>query len=297
MSDILETLADLDDDDYNEEEDGIPTSAPESDPKLSTELVEVGQFTTEVDGDMSEARAREITNAIRSAATATFVLIAFAHQHNAHKALGYDTWAEYVKAEFDMSAQRSYQLLDLSRVVNEIETVTPDGTEVKLTEAQARDIKRELPMVTEKIKAETEGMNSEEASEAVDRIIKDIRDQNAADDKVIKDKEKELKEAGDDGYRRGLEAAADALLDDPEDLSRADENFVNVEMSNDGESNLSSAQAMDLYNFFNALSSITSLPEPEDFIKFVPKDRAQEINNQLLDAVSWINNFQNLWEE
>jgi len=68
-------------------------------------------------------------------------------------------------------------------------------------------------------------------------------------------------------------------------------------MSNDGESNLSSAQAMDLYNFFNALSSITSLPEPEDFIKFVPKDRAQEINNQLLDAVSWINNFQNLWEE
>lgn len=286
MADILDTLADLEDEEF--ESDLLPT-------------LEVKQESKELyfddNGDLSEERAREITEAIRSAATVTFILLAQAHEHNAHKALGYETWAEYVQGEFDMSAQRSYQLLDLSKVVNEIETVTPEGTTVKITEAQARDIKRELPRVTENIRdAIDEG---EDPDAAVQRVINDIRDQKKADDKAIAEKTKALEDAQREGYESGLENAADSLLeaDRPDGLTnRADGDFIEVEVAGDGAGELSPEDSMNLYNFFNVLSGLSSLPEPDDFVQVVPKARAEEIENQLLEAVSWLNRFQTLWE-
>lgn len=279
MNDILDTLSDDDDD-------------------FELELLEsLGglDVTDDEDGVYSELRAREVTDAIRSAAVATYVLLAEAHAHKAHLALGYDTWAEYVESEFDMSAQRSYQLLDLSRVIQEIEAAT-DTEGVKLTEAQARDIKRELPMVTERIREAIDGGESSE--EAVARIVDEVRAQKKADDDAVAAKEKALGEAQQEGYQQGLEAAADALLeaDRPEGISdSADNEFIEVEVQGEG-GTLSPEDSMNLYNFFNVLSGVTSLPEPEDFIKIIPKSRAGEIENQVFQAASWINMFLTLWE-
>lgn len=281
MTDILDTLADLDDEDFESDLDESP----------SAEL--------EFDGDsdaMSEARAREITEAIRSAAQVTYLLLAQAHAHNAHKALGYATWADYVNEEFDMSAQRSYQLLDLSKVTNEIESVVPDGTSIKLTEAQARDIKRELPLVTERIREALEG--GEDAVDAVDRVIQEVRDQKKADDDAVAAKQKSLEDAEDEARRQGLESAADALLagDRPDGLgNHADGDLIEVDVEGD-DSNLSPEDSMNLYNFFNVLSGIASLPEPDDFLRVVPTSRSEEVENQLLEAVAWLNRFQTLWE-
>lgn len=277
MNDILDTLSDDDDD-------------------FELELLEsLDELDINNDGVFSELRAREVTEAIRSAAVATYVLLAEAHKHKAHLALGYETWAEYVQTEFDMSTQRSYQLLDLSRVVQEIEAAT-DSTGVKLTEAQARDIKRELPLVTEKIKEAIDG--GESADDAVNRIVEEVRAQKKADDDAIAAKEKGLADAQQEGYQQGLEAAADALLeaDRPEGISdSADGEFIEVEVEGEGGS-LSPEDSMNLYNFFNVLSGVTSLPDPEDFIKIIPKSRAGEIENQVFQAASWINMFLTLWE-
>lgn len=281
MTDILDTLADIDDEDFESDLFEEP----------GQELV-----TTDGDeGDMSEARAREITEAIRSAATVTFILLAQAHEHNAHKALGYSTWAEYVQQEFDMSAQRSYQLLDLSKVTHEIESVVPEGTEVKLTEAQARDIKRELPLVTEKIKAALD--DGDDPTDVVDRVVQEIRDQKKADDKAVADKQKAVEAAQEAAHRSELEAAADALLegDRPDGLSdRADGELIEVQVEGDG--GMSPEDSMNLYNFFNVLSGLASLPEPDDFVRVVPKDKADAVDTQLLEAVAWLNRFQTLWE-
>ena len=277
MTDILDTLADLD-----EDSEGFDISH-----ELDT-LAEMGELEA---GDMSEARAVEITEAIRSAATVTFILLSQAHQHNAHKALGYSTWAEYVKEEFDMSAQRSYQLLDLSKVINEIETVVPEGTEVKLTEAQARDIKRELPMVTEKIREAVEG--GETPEEAVDRIVAETREQKKADEKEVAKKQEKMDAAAREAYQQGLESAADSMLENapaPEDRGTP----LDVEVE-EGPS-LSPEDSMSLYNFFNVLSALESLPEPDDFIKLIPSARVEEVNEVLLTATSWLNRFQTIWE-
>ena len=50
------------------------------------------------------------------------LLITEAHDRAAHFALGYESWDDYVRAEFKMSPSRSYQLLDTGHVMRAMAT-------------------------------------------------------------------------------------------------------------------------------------------------------------------------------
>lgn len=296
MSDILDSIDDLMEDDYDSEiEDN---SSIEEFDDISQEL----DVALEDAGEMNESEAREITEAIRSAATATYILLAQAHEGKAYKALGYETWASYVKDEFNISTQRSYQLLDLSKVIQTLESSAPEGTDVKLTEAQARDIKRELPKITERIQEETQGLSPEEAGDVIDNIIDDAREEAAAqkkaDDKVINEKQKAIDEAEEEGYNRALEDVADQMLDadSPQRLGdSADDELIEVEVQGDGDS-LSPQDSMDMYNFVNAMTGISSLPEPDDFVNVIPESRFSEVYESVMEAASWINRLSTLMD-
>lgn len=73
----------------------------------------------------TEAEARAITERIKTAAEAIWSLLLEAHERHAWAALGYDRWEDYVRAEFDMTRGRAYQLLDQARVVREIGLLLP----------------------------------------------------------------------------------------------------------------------------------------------------------------------------
>lgn len=296
MSDILDSIDDILGDDGG---DGAALT--------SVEFIEVDDTMVDASRDldelienestMSENEAREITEAIRSAATATYILLAQAHEGKAYRALGYATWANYVRDEFEISPARSYQLLDLSKAVAMIEEVAPEGTSVKLTEAQARDIKRELPRITEQIQDETRDLGPEDASDAIGRIIEDHREQQKADDKVLAEKERALEEAKQDGYHAGLEAAADALLesDMPDTMTAsADDEFIEVEVS--GEGGMSPTDSMNIYNFVNSLVGLNALPEPDDFVETIPQSRVNDMLEQTNEAISWLNRLSTLLE-
>lgn len=291
--DILDSIEDLEDDELDELE--LDEESDDDSIEDELDLISDGDLVIE----MSEEKAREVTDAIQAAASATYVLLAQAHQGKAHKALGYATWADYVNKEFEMSSARSYQLLDLSKAIKLIEEASPEGTAVKLTEAQARDIKRELPKITDQIREETKDLEPEEAKDKVGQIIDDVREQKRLDEEAIAAREKSVEEAREEGKRAGLEAAADAMLEaDPAGTmgSNADDEFVEVQVSGDGSDSLSPENAMDLYNFFNVLTGITSLPEPDEFVEIIPSNRAGEITNQLNEAAAWVNRFSTLWE-
>lgn len=279
MDDILDTLAELDDE--------LEFDALLEEPIAALEVVDA-------DGDMSEARAKEITEAIRSAATVTYILLAQAHAHNAHKALGYETWEEYVRAEFDMSPQRSYQLMDLSKVINAIEEATPEGTEVKITEAQARDIKRELPRVTEQIREAIE--DGESAEDAVDRIIQDTREQKKADAKALAEKTQAAEESASDRESSRLESAADDFLEKNGGLDYSgdgDDGATGREEPADSAS-LSDVDSTNIYYFFNSMANIENLPEPDDFAAIIPKARREEASEQVAAIAAWFNRLQTL---
>lgn len=299
MSDILDSIDDLIDDDYDTEDDFSSADGDFTEmDTFSDDLQEV----IETESDMSENEAREITEAIRSAATATYILLAQAHEGKAYKALGYDTWASYVKEEFEISPQRSYQLLDLSKVIKMIEGSAPEGTDVRLTEAQARDIKRELPKITERIQEETKDMSPTEARETIDSIIDDTRDEVAEqkkyDDDAVAKQQKALDEADEEGYHRALEDVADQMLE-ADATTRlddgADDELIEVEVAGDGDGH-SPEDAMNLYNFVNALSTFESLPEPDDFVNVIPDSRFSEVYEQVMDMASWVNRLSTLMD-
>lgn len=288
MSDILDSI-----DDLTDELDEFDGELLGEEDNSSVELAEI----LDEESEMSESEAHQITEAIRSAATATYILLANAHERKAHKALGYETWADYVRSEFEFSPQRSYQLLDLSKSIKLIESAAPEGTVVKLTESQARDLKRELPRITEQVREATDGLDGEDATDVVDRIIKETREQQKADAEVVAEKEKKLAEAELEGYQKGIEAAADALLeaDMAESMtSSADDEFLEVEVA--GESGISPAESMNLYNFVNSITGLKSLPEPDDFVSIIPDSRFDEVYDQVLEAAAWLNRLATLME-
>lgn len=288
MSDILDSI-----DDLTDELDEFDGELLGEEDNSSVELAEI----LDEESEMSESEAHQITEAIRSAATATYILLANAHERKAHKALGYETWADYVRSEFEFSPQRSYQLLDLSKSIKLIESAAPEGTVVKLTESQARDLKRELPRITEQVREATDGLDGEDATDVVDRIIKETREQQKADAEVVAEKEKKLAEAELEGYQKGIEAAADALLeaDMAESMtSSADDEFLEVEVT--GESGISPAESMNLYNFVNSITGLKSLPEPDDFVSIIPDSRFDEVYDQVLEAAAWLNRLATLME-
>lgn len=271
------------------------------DDDASAEIFELEDedFEAPDEDQLTEAKARELTNAIKAAAEATYVLLARAHQGKAFKALGYSTWAEYVNQEFEISTQRSYQLLNLSKTIEAIEAVAPEGTTVKLTEAQARDIKRELPFITSKIAEETEDLDRDEAAEKIDQIVKDARDQQKADAAAIAIKEKNLEEAEADGFSKGLEAGADAILgasgfdltagDDPEE----DTGWGDSSSSSDGPGTSPQA-AMDVHNLVNVLAGVSSLPDARDIIDAIPASRWADAKKQAQAAEDWFKGFNSL---
>lgn len=128
------------------------------------------------EGAMTKAAAEEVTEAIKSYATATWVLVKRAHDGKAWKSLGYSTWADYVKTEFDMSASRSYQLINQADVIASLEDAAPTGTKLLLTEAQTRDIKQQLPRITEKVKNETAGDDPAIAASKINEMIQKERE-------------------------------------------------------------------------------------------------------------------------
>jgi hypothetical protein len=127
------------------------------------------------EGAMTEEAARRVTDSIKAAATATWILIKRAHDGKAWKSLGYSTWSEYVSTEFDMSTSRSYQLINQASVISELESAAPDGTRLMLTEAQTRDIKDTLPKITERVKAETSNDDPIVAADKINKIVQDER--------------------------------------------------------------------------------------------------------------------------
>lgn len=286
MTDILDNLDDIEDETGDE--------VILADDAEDAELIELDDLE-----DMDVAEAEEITAAIRSTITATYVLLRRAHEGKAYKALGYETWKEYIAGEFDFSVQRSYQLLDLAKTVEVIESATPEGTDVSLTEAQARDIKRELPKITEQVREETAGSDPIEASEIVDNIVDDAREQQKADEKTLAQKEKGKADRELEAERAELESQADALLEPDADSNLTDSasgDYVDFDVEGDG-SEVSQRDAMALYNFFNFLTTYESLPEPSEMLKLIPEERAEEVEKSLLSITGWFNNFHTLWEE
>ena len=85
--------------------------------------------------EISVDGAKQLTSLIREGIEAAlghlseaWELLLEAHNRQAWKVLGYDSWGEYVHTEFDMSRSRSYQLLDQANVTQALMRAAIEAT-------------------------------------------------------------------------------------------------------------------------------------------------------------------------
>lgn len=119
---------------------------------------------------LTRVTALALTEQIRKAVNRTWELLLAAYEGQAHIALGYPTWQSYITAEFNMSRQQSYKLLDVGTVTLALEEATgvshasDNGSppiQVSVREAQA--VKGRI----EEVKAEVAQAVAEGAEPAV----------------------------------------------------------------------------------------------------------------------------------
>ena len=236
-------------------------------------------------------QARELTDTIRSTSEVLYVLLARAHAGKAYEALGYSSFREYVREEFDMSRSRAYQVLDQARVIAAIESAAPDGADLPvISEAAARDLKSIIGEVVPEIEAKTAEMPVGEAGRVVEEIVEDYRDK-------VKEKreqdalEKEEREQ-DEAERRGFSDTSNGgnsysqppapYFDDEDDDDEAD----------DFDPAMIRRNVQAAYDLYSSLSALKSMPDVESVINTIPVERRIQINDSLANSTAWLAEFQ-----
>lgn len=232
---------------------------------------------------LTETEARELTEHIRSVADALYVLIARAHAGRAWEPLGYNSFADYVRAEFDISKSRAYQLLDQAKVVAEITAAAPDGTQINITEAAARDLKHVIGELAPDIAEATANVDPDDAAGIIEELIEDYR--NRDDDNDESDEEEDNEYNGDytgNGNSRN----------DEED----DEDFSDIDALLDSDSDDLRRRIESTYALFTSLSALRNMPEPAQIIEWIQEGRRPQIAAFLPGALDWIQRFASEWD-
>lgn len=227
--------------------------------------------------------AQELTESIKSTATATCLLLQQAHDKKAWQTMGYKTWAEYIENEFKFSRGRSYQLLSQASVIKEISEVS--NSEIFLTEKEAKLIKKELPKITEKLSTETKDLETEEErKEKANAILKDEISQAMKNDKNTYDEGVELanqeKESNGGGQYSGQSQVQED--DDPWGPKPVKEEKIN----NPGEANFY------VENLMRTLSIMEAFPNSKDLSKLIKSGKSKEeeieFRNRVKYSISWL---------
>lgn len=261
---------------------------------------------------LNTEQAKQITHSIRDAAEVIWILIARAHAGKAWKALGYDSWEDYVKSEFNMSRSRSYQLLDQAKVISEIEAALPKGSEVKISEAAARELKVVLEEAVPEIRKATEGLEKEEAVKVAEDILSKYREKAHAEvDPVF---EVPNPEDADTSGDININSPAEIVYS-TESLSETES--VGVAISPKPLVDLSTPapkveqdvekQSQDLakirklvnasHDIYSSLTALSGLPENiEEVIDAIPRERYDMVDKNLASAIENLDNFRQKWE-
>lgn len=142
--------------------------------------------------ELTKAEAKALTDRIRHHIDAAWADITRAYEGKAWKPLGYASWEAYVKAEFDMSRRRSYQLIDQGRVIGAIAEAAGKSVHhgTQINERTAREIKDDLPAVTAEIRGRVE--QGEDPEKAVVETVEAKRAEKERERKERKAKQTEL---------------------------------------------------------------------------------------------------------
>lgn len=268
------------------------------------------------DTPLSKSQAEDLTRSIRDAAEVIWVLIARAHAGKAWKALGYDSWAEYVQEEFNMSRSRSYQLLDQAKVISAVTNALPEGSEIAVTESSARELKYVIQEAVPEIREKTKGLEPEEAVKVTQEIL--ARYKKEQEEAEQKSSEKVEEPASVEPVDQNL--SSEDINSQAEDLSTGASPAIDEESTDALDSEVVETveppvpatpppPAIDpeelarirknvnaAHDIYSALAALASLPDNlDEVINIIPTERGMIINKNLPTAIDNLSTFRDKW--
>jgi hypothetical protein len=135
-----------------------------------------GETTHGPQAGMTAKEAHRLTERIRAGAQNLCELVFEAHKGRAWVALGYQSWENYVREEFNLSRSRSYELVDQGRVLQVLSTAAKVPLRAGVSPYAVREIRRYVPELAEEIRARVSaGVSNKEAREIVVQVVQDKR--------------------------------------------------------------------------------------------------------------------------
>lgn len=159
--------------------------------------------------------AQALTAKIKGYVSSAWIMLVEAHDRLAHVALGYGTWEEYVRVEFDISRQHAYRLLDQGRVIAEIEAavspmgdITPEQIADVVNEREARAIKPVIAEVADAIRSELAAA-ADLAPDDIVEIVESVVDTKTAEAKKRAEDQQAIADLNANGQKARIETDLD----------------------------------------------------------------------------------------
>lgn len=258
----------------NKQEETIVEIISEDVTIVESEDITVVKSEAIIETPLSKDDAEKLTKDIQATTTALYVLLKKAHDTKAWLSLGYKSWTEYIEKEFEFSRARSYQLINQANVIEEIHEAS--GTPLYLTEREARDIKKRLPEITERLEKDVKdaGLSGEEAEEKVKQIIGNDEDKNDIDNA--------------DNYKGNSKAGGDGWDDPEKDFDEGEDSSPGF--SDGGAYSLSDDDKFYYENLLVTLKIFESMPNANLFGEKIKKSSGnrKELIKLAEDSHEWI---------
>lgn len=244
---------------------------------------------------LNENEARDITEKIKGTTNLLFLLIKRAHAGKAYKALGYSSFESYVNEEFNYSRSYAYKLLNQANVIEAIESVAPEGTEVYVGELTARGLKSTLPELLEDIEERTVDASPEDAQRLIEEAIRDHQNRRDEVDDAYEDFDEDFEGGngggGMDGDFPSGRMPGDYIEDDDESLD---------EFLGDEDPTIIVRRLKGLWEIISGLQTFNNLSETADLDELLPlitEDRFEEVTRLIGVNIEWLNRLNHSWNE
>lgn len=251
---------------------------------------------------LNRDEALEITEKIKGTTNLLYLLIKRAHAGKAYLALGYSSFEKYVNAEFNYSRSYAYKLLNQATVIEAIQAVVPEGTEVYVGELASRSLKHALPELVSEIEERTTDLDPNDATQVLNDVIREMQQRQTEERSFEEDYDDDSSfhdPSFNDNFEFGEQGGAGNGLDDDIDFLGDDDGDLDQFLSDKDPMQLV-RQFEEIWNLITGLQTFSDLSNTanlDELLPAIPTEKTDEISSLIKVNIEWLNVLDAKWDE
>lgn len=235
----------------------------------------------------------KLTKAISATSEALWKLLYIAHSTEVYKKQGFKTWKDYIDKNFSISRSAANALVTQGAVIEGITQAAPEGVDIHITQAQARDLKKVIEEVATVVAERTAGKSPEEAEEiireTVDEKLEEINAQKEAEKAKKAEEQKKLEteqqmyeDAATEIIRQAEAEHGMYTVEGMEEPSSEPEYEYSLDEEDDYTlEEVTERKATTLRNLYTTLSKASTLPDADEALEVIPQERINKTHAEL----------------